>query len=1149
MILFLFVSLLGAASAVEDSTLNNTITTTSGGGVLSVPIVESADVLSAQTYEISGSSFDDIQNFFDTTQLESGDIVYLGNTNYRSTWQAHETKYITLNTNGIIISGGSLANPNGISTLDGNMGRIFKLNASGITLTNIEFTNTGDSNGGAITGESLATNTIIENCNFTNNKGAWGNPGTAIYLRGSNSEFNNCNFKENYVSGSLIHTTGTTNFNNCIFDNNNDPGWSVTYLINNEGITNINNCNFTNNHPGAIYSTGTTNVVNSNFTDNNGGAVYSGADTEIKDCNFKGTIGSSVTVISQGSTNVKNSNFTDNAGAGIYSVGNVEITDSVLKDYNGAQYNNKNIGAVYSGGTTTVENSIFERNTATNDGYGGIYSEGTTNVVNSNFTENTGGAIYSGANAEVSGCIIADNSGTHSAVDVYGTAIIDNCNFTGNTLTNNGHAGALSVTGDNSKITNCNFDNNKAGYGAAIYNTGENLLIDNCNFTNNMLTVNYGYGGAIQSTGASTSVKNSKFKKNDGGASGGAIEAGSSGFTALNCEFEENTANDGGALYINHDDAIITNCNFTSNSAANQGGAIYIAQDCYNADMSYCNFKDNSATSGTAIYAADGANGKVSDCNFEGVTDLSVDGEYPYLNFTLTMDASNMVVGDIEGKPSGSVVPLVGVEIKLEIRNSTGDWVETYTQNTDDNGQISYDYSHLPVGTYKYNATYLDGKSKEGTFGTVEVEGDKFSDIQNAIDSLDSGGVIILKNITYHNDIDSNMVIGNTIKIIGNSAVLDAEGESRVFNINSNNVYVENVTFINGNAENGGAIYIGNDCHNEDINNCTFKGNSATSGIAIYCEGTSDGKVSDCNFEGVSDLSVNGGYPELTLTLATDLSNAVVGNVEGKPSGTIPLVDEEIKLDIYDSNGAYVETFTNTTDSNGQIVYNYAHLPLDTYKYNATYLDGKSKEGSFGVVVVQGDKFSDIQDAIDHADPGTVLVLKDITYTNDIDGKMDIDKSITIIGNGAVLDAEGKSRIFDIHANNVNLDNITFINGVANDGGAVYIADGSNNIGISNSTFSNNAASNDGGAIFIQHSTYALNFNNVTFTENTAGRGGGGVKSYSTGSGVNFDNCSFIKNNATGDAGTTDSEFGGGGLWCYNTVTHITNCTFDSNRG
>ena len=491
---------MGAASAVEDSTLNNTITTTSGGDVLSVPIVESADVLSAQTYEIDGSNTNALRTFFNRDDIEEGSTVYLGNKSFSSSWSEWTpSDVVTVKTNNLIICGGSISNPEGISIINANQARVFDIKASGITLTNIEFKNSNGGNppggsaiaingadctiagcnfencqfsrGGAIYGSTSASNTVITNCNFTGNQGRWGGYGGAIYLEGSSCELTNCNFESN----------------------NGENGY------------------------GAIYSAGTTKLNNCNFTNNGKGAVYSGADIEIIDCNFKGTAGSSVTVISQGSTNVKNSNFTDNTCAGIYSVGNVEITDSVLKDYNGAQYNNKNIGAVYSGGTTTVENSIFERNTATNDGYGGIYSEGTTNVVNSNFTENTGGAIYSGANAEVSGCIIADNSGTHSAVDVYGTAIIDNCNFTGNSLTNNGHAGALSVTGDNSKITNCNFDNNKAGYGAAIYNTGENLLIDNCNFTNNMLTVNYGYGGAIQSTGASTSVKNSKFKKNDGG--------------------------------------------------------------------------------------------------------------------------------------------------------------------------------------------------------------------------------------------------------------------------------------------------------------------------------------------------------------------------------------------------------------------------------------------------------------------------------------------------------------------------------------------------------------------------------------------------------------------------------------------------------
>ena len=84
LILFLFVSLMGAASAVEDSTLNNTISATSGGGVLSVPTVESAGVLSAQTYEIDGSDTNALRTFFNRDDIEESSIVYLGNKSFSS---------------------------------------------------------------------------------------------------------------------------------------------------------------------------------------------------------------------------------------------------------------------------------------------------------------------------------------------------------------------------------------------------------------------------------------------------------------------------------------------------------------------------------------------------------------------------------------------------------------------------------------------------------------------------------------------------------------------------------------------------------------------------------------------------------------------------------------------------------------------------------------------------------------------------------------------------------------------------------------------------------------------------------------------------------------------------------------------------------
>ena len=162
---------------------------------------------------------------------------------------------------------------------------------------------------------------------------------------------------------------------------------------------------------------------------------------------------------------------------------------------------------------------------------------------------------------------------------------------------------------------------------------------------------------------------------------------------------------------------------------------------------------------------------------------------------------------------------------------------------------------------------------------------------------------------------------------------------------------------------------------------------------------------------------------------------------------------------------------------------------------------------------------------------------------------MVIDKPITIIGsNGTVLDAEKKSGIFDISSYDVTLKNITFVNGSAVDGGAIYVHENSNNIKISDSSFSNNTASNDGGAVYIARDTFAITFNNVNFTDNEAGRGGGAVKSWSNGNDLTFNNCTLLRNEAYGN-GSNDHELGGGGIWCYNGITYITNCTFIDNWG
>ena len=133
---------------------------------------------------------------------------------------------------------------------------------------------------------------------------------------------------------------------------------------------------------------------------------------------------------------------------------------------------------------------------------------------------------------------------------------------------------------------------------------------------------------------------------------------------------------------------------------------------------------------------------------------------------------------------------------------------------------------------------YQDGDTlvqKEGTIDMVEVEGTGFSSIQRAIDAASPGDVIFLKGITYENDFNHQMVIDKPITIIGtDGTVLDAEGESRIFNVNDgiSGVNLANMEYINGNTdENGGAIRFGNGCNDIKITNSNFTNSRALYGM------------------------------------------------------------------------------------------------------------------------------------------------------------------------------------------------------------------------------------------------------------------------------------------------------------------------------
>lgn len=112
-------------------------------------------------------------------------------------------------------------------------------------------------------------------------------------------------------------------------------------------------------------------------------------------------------------------------------------------------------------------------------------------------------------------------------------------------------------------------------------------------------------------------------------------------------------------------------------------------------------------------------------------------------------------------------------------------------------------------------------------------------------------------------------------------------------------------------------------------------------------------------------------------------------------------------------------------------------------------------------------------------------------------GDIVIDKSLTITGNifgSTTIDGDGLSRIFDVSAGTLTLNNMTLTNGVAGNGGAIQIVGASviaNNVDFENNTA--DGVSGSGGAILVGvgASFTALN---SSFTNNVANRAGGAIE-------------------------------------------------------
>lgn len=788
------------------------------------------------------------------------------------------------------ISGSKFIN-NKAETEDG--GAIF-LGAESVT--NIDNTifngNTAATDGGTITTRDYNANNSaakldIVNSTFTSNT-ATTNGGAInnyFYISAENGEFvtiKDTTFDGNSAkNGGAVYNHGVSDLNgkygsikadNVTFTNNTASNYGGA--IYNEGNFDISNSKFTSNKAGnwggAIYAN--TTVTNASGTTENNGGVINITNTEF-DGN-SASIGGAI-FLHNGTMNITNSKFTNNTadysgaiftGSTKYAV--LNIVDSLFEGNTA-----KGVGAVQGMSVTSIKNTIFRNNTATedSDGAGALFLGAISNTqignsVDSSIFENNVSATRGGAISTRSE--IANNK--DASLDIVNTK------FTGNKAATTGgafdnyfynsssNAGFVTVKGSE-------FTNNTAMNGGAIYNHGE---LDKNNKS-----------GAIQ-------IKNSTFDKNiANGGQGGAIYT--KGLINIdNSVFTNNeTTTDGGAIYANISPALginsITNSKFISNKAisydAADSGAISLANGVF--EIKNSEFTSNEAKYGGAIYAYTG--------NKKG----------------LKVAIDNTVFEGNSALSGGAIVTVASQKMLSD-------------------GGIK-----ITNSTFKNNSA--TSKEEDGA-GAIFVGAEAVLDIENTkFDSNTSvlgGGAISTRNHTANNSAAKLDIVNSTFT--GNIAETNGGAIENYFYGSDNNsgfVTVKDSTFTGNTAKNGGAIYNhgeldrNNHAATMKVENSTFANNTALEkggaianmkgGIAkiidsIFSGNTANGEKNDIYNEGevtfVGNNTLDGGIDGNGSTIVQDGANVDISN--GK------LVQDSVNVE---TNGSLITNVAKTTVANG----------------------------------------------------------------------------------------------------------------------------------------------------------------------------------------------------------------------------------------
>ena len=511
-----------------------------------------------------------------------------------------------------------------------------------------------------------------------------------------------------------------------------------------------------------------------------------------------------------------------------------------------------------------------------------------------------------------------EGSGYEDGITISQSITIDG---NGSTIDAKGQARIFNIRADNVVIKNITFINAKSTYDSgAVSWDGVCGSLSGCRFVNNSAE---GFGGAVVWLVENGTVSDCSFVNNSANCGGAVWWDGADGVVS-GCSFVNNSANgdSGGAGAIYWNDAprgVICDCSFVDNSASVYGGALFWDRESYDSIVSGCSFVNSSAGDGAAIYWDSGINSNISRCIFVNNSaynaviyisskNLSVNDniflnndavafysdvynddanrDYNWFghNATNYMDNPGMEGCSIWLFLDATAIPNLislsdsfDITFKLSAYNSVE--VSEY-----DNGRLKAVELTLAPTIGNFNASRTNpGKSVQyvadgvGTGKLIAIvenaecsipltitDGTTFSDLNRAINGNDI--VVLDKDYAYNSTVDSGfnngIVISRAVTIIGNGHSINAAGRARIFNVQANDVVINNVTFINAKTTGEGGAVVWNGA-NGMASDCSFVNNSANSGGAICYYRSTNCSVSYSSFIGNS--AIYGGAIDNTL--------------------------------------------------------------------------------------------------------------------------------------------------------------------------------------------------------------------------------------------------------------------------------------------